>query len=330
MAPDGNRALSVSGDVATLWSLPKGEVIRKLEPMPGKSIVGDIGKFGIGTGMIETLAVDWKRELLVTGNGESIVRVWDLSNGKLLRTIATISRAQNVRFSVTGLALSPDGKRIFSSTFDPKDIASIRVWDRESGEQLKPIAKGPVKGRCYRKILALADGHRALVLLDADVAMWDVAKDEPIWKLKNVGAELVDATADGKRIVFVSTSSRKLAIWGSKGEVLRTSAEDYPVPRPCVLTLIGTDGTRALSGGENGDLVLWDLDEAKPSKHCKASAHKDPVLSVAASADGRWAITGSRNDVVQLWNLETGGVLRVLTAGPKPRVFDEEEKVFQK
>jgi GTPase SAR1 family protein len=70
------------------------------------------------------------------------------------------------------------------------------------------------------------------------------------------------------------------------------------------------DGRRALSGGDDGKMRLWDLvagAELRPFE-----VHHAPIYSVALVADGRQALSGSGDGSLRLWDLEAGTELRRL------------------
>jgi WD40 repeat protein len=64
--------------------------------------------------------------LLVTGNADHTLRVWDLESGQSLRRLEGHSR------SVNGVAITPDGRPAVSASEDH----TLRVWDLESGKEL--------------------------------------------------------------------------------------------------------------------------------------------------------------------------------------------------
>jgi small GTP-binding protein len=112
------------------------------------------------------------------------------------------------------------------------------------------------------------------------------------------------------------------------------------------------DGKKAISGGEDNTVRLWDMETGRCLKvfrghtdtiwtvswsanHCRAlsgsvdntarvwdvetgrclrvlEGHTGNVLGVALSADGRHALSGSSDNTVALWNVETGKRLRIL------------------
>jgi WD40 repeat protein/serine/threonine protein kinase/Flp pilus assembly protein TadD len=66
--------------------------------------------------------------------------------------------------------------------------------------------------------------------------------------------------------------------------------------------VFSSDGTRALSGGDDRTLRLWDVATGKELRCFKG--HDSQIWSVALSPDGRRALSASRD--MRLWDLETG------------------------
>jgi eukaryotic-like serine/threonine-protein kinase len=64
------------------------------------------------------------------------------------------------------------------------------------------------------------------------------------------------------------------------------------------------DGRRALSGGEDRTVRLWDLETGKELR--RFEGHQSGVSSVAVAPDGRLGLSGSYDRTARLWDLETG------------------------
>jgi serine/threonine protein kinase len=71
------------------------------------------------------------------------------------------------------------------------------------------------------------------------------------------------------------------------------------------------DGRRGLSGGDDGTLRLWDLDERRTLR--RLSGHSAAVMSVALTPDGRRAISGGWDGTIRLWDLAGGVLLHTFT-----------------
>jgi WD40 repeat protein len=64
------------------------------------------------------------------------------------------------------------------------------------------------------------------------------------------------------------------------------------------------DGRRAVSGGADGALRIWDVMSGQQLRELKSDGL--PILALAVSADGRRAVTGCWDHKARLWDLDTG------------------------
>jgi len=68
------------------------------------------------------------------------------------------------------------------------------------------------------------------------------------------------------------------------------------------------DGTVGITGGTDGQLVVWDLGVLEP--RLSLAGHEDYVPSVAISADGQLAASGDSHGNVKLWDVRRGKEIR--------------------
>jgi small GTP-binding protein len=69
------------------------------------------------------------------------------------------------------------------------------------------------------------------------------------------------------------------------------------------------EGRRALTGGPDFVLRLWDLQNGRCLRNYLG--HSDVIYSIAWSADRRRALSGSKDGTMRLWDVENGVCLRV-------------------
>ena len=76
------------------------------------------------------------------------------------------------------------------------------------------------------------------------------------------------------------------------------------------------DGTRAVSGGEDGTVRVWDL--AGGGDRAVLPGHTDWVRAVAVTPDGARAVSGSDDGTVRVWDLAGGREEAVLKGHSRP------------
>jgi WD40 repeat protein len=215
----------------------------------------------------------------------------------LLRTLAGHSGWVN------GVAISPDGRRAVSASWDH----TLKLWNLETGGELRTLAghSDSVKG-----VAVSPDGRRAVSASeDKTLKVWDLETGGELRTLAGHSDSVngVAVSPDGRRAVSASRDNT-LKVWDLEtGSELRTLAgHSYSVTGVAV----SPDGRRAVSASWDKTLKVWDLETGGELR--TLAGHSDWLTGVAVSPDGRRAVSASLDKTLKVWDLETGAELRTL------------------
>ncbi len=204
---------------------------------------------------------------------------------------------------------SPNGRLLASAGWD--DDWGIRLWDAASGTLVAVL-----KGHKYAIFsLAFSPDSRRLVSRsdDATLRVWDTetGATRAVIPCDNVthrgGPQSVVVTPDGRTILTGTADG--LRRWD-----LATGKEQDSVPLPLhdvrILAVRPQDGLLAASG-EGSTIVLFDL---KASQVRTVLTYRTPIVihSLAFSPDGRQLLAAGNARDIQLWDIESGQLVREL------------------
>jgi WD40 repeat protein/tRNA A-37 threonylcarbamoyl transferase component Bud32 len=291
--PGAPKGLKLSIDKATLT---RGETVlakveRKGWPLKGHAY------------QIVTVAFSPDGRLVLTGAGipvegtfDCYLQLWDAETGQELR------RFKGHRSSIYSAAFSPDGKRIVSNSATPDN--SVRIWDVESGKQLKRIL--PLSRIATLGVVFGLDGKHVFSCDEAMVRMWEVETGREVRRF--VGHRTVvrclAISRDGRYLVSGGTQKdTSIRVWEVESGKEVQRFEGHPIEGETSIAFL-PDGGRVVSGGYDGTLRLWDVSAGKEVR--RFEGHQGPVSQVAVSPDGRRVLSAGSDRTVRLWDLETG------------------------
>jgi len=195
---------------------------------------------------------------------------------------------------VSSVALSPDGTRILTGSWD----YTAKVWDAEKGQEILSL-KGHTGS--VENVAWSPDGKRILTRSGGTAKVWDADKGTELLSFTGHtgGVMSVAWSPDGKRILSGSGGST-VQVWGvEKGQ----EALSFKT-RSVSSVAFSPDGKRILTGSYDNTAKVWDAYKGTDLMTLKGHIHS--VTSVAWSPDGRRILTGSVDNTAKVWDAEKG------------------------
>lgn len=207
---------------------------------------------------------------------------------------------------VTSVAFSPDGKRLFSSSWDQ----TIKLWAAAADAR----GLGTFKLKAIQAMAVSRDGRwLALENLDNAIVIWDALAEREVLTLPGKGGSdtWVYSIAFSPDGLWLATGldNRTVRLWN-----VRTwhAFRDYRgEERKVIYTAFSPDGQWLATGKDGKTIEIWDVVSGK--KLAALSGHKKDVYAVSFSPDGRWLASASADKTIKLWNWPIGREIRTFT-----------------
>lgn len=228
--------------------------------------------------IVKSIAISPDGKLIASGSLDKTIKIWLINTGELLHTIAGHSSA------VLSLAFSPDSQTLASASNMESLSATIKLWNVSTGKLQTTLGSSllALRTSCLAFSpdgLTLASGH-----LDAKIRLWNLGNCQIRGTLQGHGWDVnsLAFSSDGKILVSGGLDGA-IKIWNwHKQELLKT------LNRPAPSELIPS-------------LVSW------------FDSSVGGIWAVAISPDGKIIASGGSEQPINLWDADTGKLLRTLT-----------------
>ncbi|OGV56472.1 MAG: hypothetical protein A2X45_03405 [Lentisphaerae bacterium GWF2_50_93] len=287
-SPDGKYALSGSGNInlkkdnsIKLWGMETGRCLRTFEGH---------------TGSVESVSFSPDGKHALSGSGDGTLKLWNVETGRCLRTFMAFAGDTN---HVTSVCFSPDGKFVLSGGYDK----NLKLWNMASGQCLRSFV-GHTDG--VSSVSFSPDGKFLLsagIIDDKIMKLWDVPvfQKSTDWVLCSIRTTR-ETLGNEKRFQEAIQEAEKKSVDGDLAAALTALTTACSIPSferaPQYLEL-----------------------NIKIGQYCRANSiqtgwmehtfegHTGSVGSASFSPDGKYALSGSSDSTLKLWNVDTGRCL---------------------
>lgn len=246
--------------------------------------------------------------LLATGYDDNLIRIWDVSNSRCVKTL------YGHRNRIKCLAWSRNGKRIASGSND----GTVYIWNVEEGidkihcEIPMKQHRGAVNCIAWKDENCIISGSDDHVIL-----IWDT-KNHIFTTLTGHKDSVycIALSADGNRLVSGS-DDRNLLIWNLtnwKKERHLNPVSSWPAhDKPLRCVAWKPNSNMVISGANDHLLKRWNVKKRTTwNQNPVLSGHTDFVYCCAISPDGKMIASGSTDKTIRIWDAEQGKPLCVL------------------
>jgi WD40 repeat protein len=293
--PDGERQL---GHVK-LWNVATGEAEGPLErppdPIRGAAFSPDGGR-------------------LAVADDQGSIRVWDVATRRELHCFAGHTVAARC------VAFSPDGRLLASGD----QGGAVIVRDAATG-QSRQVLKGHPEA-----VITVAfspDGKRLLSAYPEEgVKVWDWGTGAEVMSLTRPGWCSVAAfDPEGKRVARGRVAAfdpgfAPVQVWElTTGRLRCRSSHRQAHFRWITAIVFSPDGRHVASGGEEGDIKLWEATSGRLL--VTLGGYPEEVRGLAFSPDGRKLASCARQESIEVWDV--AALLAKVPAAPADRAAAE-------
>jgi hypothetical protein len=230
---------------------------------------------------------------LASGSDDKTIQLWDIENGKRLRTL------KGHTDTIFSVAWSPGGKTLASGSQDK----TIRLWDVETGEQLRILQEHTdsifsVAWAPDGKTLASGGADRTILL-------WNAENGDQLDKLQG-HQDLIYCVAWSPDGLILASGSydQTIRLWDTRTKKLLRILAGHTNP---ILSVAWAPDGRTLASGSNDKTIrLWDTQTGELINILEG--HTEKIAAIGFSSDGKLLSSSSPNEDC-LWQSGDGKLI---------------------
>ncbi|KAL7753550.1 cross-pathway control WD-repeat protein cpc2 [Sorochytrium milnesiophthora] len=234
-------------------------------------------------------------DMILTASRDKTVMIWQITREEGSYGVPRRAMTGHNHF-VQDIAISSDGQFALSASWDK----TLRLWDLNTGKTTRRF----VGHENDVLSVSFSADNRQIVSgsRDKTIKLWNTL-GECKFNIANAHAEWVSCvrfSPNPENPIIVSAGWDKLMkVWDLTKGKLRTNHYGH---NGYINTItVSPDGSLCASGGKDGEVMLWDLNE---SKHLYSLTAGDVINALCFSPNRYW-LCAATNSGIKVWDLES-------------------------
>jgi WD40 repeat protein len=231
---------------------------------------------------------------------DTLICIWDVQKHRLVKKIST-SHAE----PISSITFTPDDQHILSGSLD----CTLCSWKISSGHMIgKLTTTSPVTS-----VAVSEDGQLiASGSMDNKISVWNAATQVLILKLSGHSDSINGMEFIGNRHLISGSSDNIVHIWNLTTE---TSAEwrnvgyvgtSDDIMHPQKVKPVAVSPNNLFVASASWNYVFCSKVIGNSISHTSFKGHKGHVTAVALSPNQAYIVSGSKDNTVRLWNVQSG------------------------
>lgn len=227
------------------------------------------------------------------------IKIWNYDTEKEIQTLV------GHKYFVSSLDLTPDGKRLVSTSYD----LTIKIWDVETGKEIHTLRSN---NSAFLYATYSPDGKYIVsisVSPDQPISVWDAETGIELKRFSSHTSSVNSVAFSPDSKYFVTSSDdetimiNELESSNEKAVILKNNA-----PITMGSMIMSPDGKKVVSNLDYNTLVVSDMDTGT---ELFTLSHDKYVICFAFSPDSKQIVTSSNNTLV-FWDAENGNKIKML------------------
>jgi WD40 repeat protein len=227
-------------------------------------------------------------ESILSDSGKFEIIIWNVSDGK------PQSHLTGHKSPIKSVSFDKSGKQLVSA--DTK--GEVRIWSLENMKQIKFIDGSEwISTVCFTPDSKFILGEYSF---GKKVNIWDSESGELVITLPvNLQIGSMDISPDGSKIAL--SCYHKIQIWSLISKKVLISIDDNSASGFGIK--YSNDGKKLAIGLRSGEIKLFDSETL--NQLTILNGHFKPVLSVSFNKDNKYLVSGSSDQMIKVWNVNT-------------------------